>query len=79
MVTAGALLRRPSLWPTAMRQARRCARRGWWRRPPFVPVPSRDYIRFRLLTQYGDGDAAPRAEDVVRYLEWCRGWPRRDD
>jgi hypothetical protein len=72
-----AVLRRPALWPTAVRQLRRAAARGWWRRPPFLPLPSSDYVRFRLLTQYGDGDAIPSADDVVRYLEWCRDFPRR--
>ena len=48
-----------------LRQLRRAARRGWWRRPPFLPLPSADYVRFRLLTQYGDDDATPTADDVV--------------
>jgi hypothetical protein len=70
-----AVLGQPELWPTALRQVRRASRRRWWRRPPFLPVPSAEYLRFRLLTQYGDGDATPTAEDVVRYLRWCRDWP----
>jgi hypothetical protein len=65
-----AVLARPRLWPTAVRLARRTARAGWWRRPPFVPLPSSDYVRFRLLTQYGDPEAVPVADDVVAYLEW---------
>jgi hypothetical protein len=70
-----AVLGHPELWLTALRQLRRAARRGWWRRPPFLPVPSGDYVRFRMLTQYGDGDASPSVDDVVRYLRWCRDWP----
>ncbi len=69
-----AVLRNPALWPTAARQLRRTARRGWWRRPPFLPLPSAEYVRFRLLTQYGDA-AAPTRDDVVSYLRWCRDWP----
>jgi hypothetical protein len=69
-----AVARRPGLWPTAVRQARRTARRGWWRRPPFLPLPGGDYLRFRLLTQYGDASAAPDPADAVAYLEWCRAW-----
>jgi hypothetical protein len=72
---AGAVLRHPSLWPTAVRQVRRSARRGWWRRPPFLPLPSAEYVRYRLLTHYGEGASAPTADDVVRYLRWCRDWP----
>ena len=71
---AMAVLRSPALWPTAARQLRRSARRGWWRRPPFLPLPSADYVRFRLLTQYGEA-TAPSPDDVVRFLRWCRDWP----
>lgn len=63
---------RPRLWPVALRQARRVVPTGWWRRAPYLPVPSPDYLRFRMITQYGDPSATPEAHDVVRYLEWCR-------
>ena len=69
------VLRHPALWPTAVRQVGRTAKRDWWRRAPFLPVPSTDYVRFRLLTQYGDGAASPTPDDVVSYLRWCRDWP----
>lgn len=71
-----AVLRRPSLWATAARQARRTTAPGWWRRSPFLPVPSGDYLRFRMQTQYGDTDRAPDTRDVVNYLVWCREWDR---
>jgi hypothetical protein len=51
------------------------ARVGWWRRPPFLPVPPRAYLRFRIQTQYGT-DGAPSAADLVTYLEWCRAQRR---
>ena len=72
-----AVLRRPVLWPVALRQWRRTLPDGWWRRRPFLPLPSPAYVRFRLLTQYG-GDAGsptqgrPTGDDVVHYLAWCR-------
>jgi len=75
VAVARALLPRPTLWPTAVRVARRTARRGWWRRPPFLPVPSVEYVRFRLQTNYGDSAATPTTDDVVQYLMWCRAWP----
>jgi hypothetical protein len=65
-----AVVVRPRLWPTALRQAHRLAAPGWWRRPPFLPLPDPDYLAFRLETQYGSAPQAP--EDVVAYLEWCR-------
>jgi len=61
----------PGLWPTAIRQARRLAPEGWWRHPPFIPVPRRDYFDFRFETQYGI-DGVPEPADVVAYLQWCR-------
>ena len=67
-----AVAARPSLWPVAARQLRRLAADGWWRRPPFLPVPDPAYLAFRLETQYGDPDARPRPTDVVTYLRWCR-------
>jgi hypothetical protein len=62
---------RPQLWGTALTSTVRLARPGWWRRPPFLPVPDRAYLGFRLETQYG-GRAAPEPRDLVTYLEWCR-------
>jgi len=67
-----AVVRRPALWLTAARQVRVLAPRGWWRRRPWLPVPDADYMRFRLVTQYGDPDHAPEPADVVAYLHWCR-------
>jgi hypothetical protein len=76
---AFAVLRRPLLWPTAVRVARRTATHGWWRRAPFLPVPSGDYLRFRKVTQYGDADREPDAADALAYLSWCRDWDRSLD
>ena len=73
---AFAVLGRPSLWTTALRQARRTSPPGWWRRPPFLPVPSGDYLRFRLVTQYGETERSPDPADVLDYLAWCRDWDR---
>ena len=72
------VLARPSLWWTALHQAARLARRRWWARPPFLPIPDRGYLRFRLETQYGspaatDGPArGVDPGDVLTYLRWCR-------
>jgi len=73
--TMVAMLRRPWLWWTAVRQMFRMTRRRWWTRPPYLPVPDRRYMRFRLETAYGT-DGPGRAADVVRYLEWCRASER---
>lgn len=66
-----AVARHPALWPVAVGQLLRMAAPGWWRRPPFLPIPDRSYLAFRLETMYGTGtDPAP--SDVVTYLRWCR-------
>lgn len=76
LVAARATLPRPGLWPTALRQYRRTVPRRWWARRPHLPLPDRDYVRFRLLTQYGSIRRAPEPSDVVNYLTWCRQWER---
>lgn len=38
---------------------------------PFLPIPDRAYLRFRLETQYG-ADGAPAPRDLATYLRWCR-------
>jgi hypothetical protein len=45
---------------------------GWWRRVPFLPVPDRSYLRFRIVTHLGDADRRPTADDVLNYLTWCQ-------
>lgn len=61
---------RPRLWPAALRQARALAVPGWWRRPPFLPLPDGDWLAFRLTTAYGAPDARLVADDLVTWLEW---------
>lgn len=74
----GAVLVRPALWMTAIRQVARLTPRGWWKRFPFLPRPPRNYMEFRLVTQYGGEHGALqgniRAQDVVDYLQWCKQW-----
>jgi hypothetical protein len=70
-IGVGAVAPRPRLWPTAVRVVWRSRARGWWRRPPFLPLPPAEYVGFRLVTQYGDAGAVPTATDVIRYLSWC--------
>ena len=67
-----AVLVRPWLWPVAARQALALAPHGWWRRPPYVPLPDPSYLAFRLETMYGDSTRLPAPADVVAYLRWCR-------
>ena len=46
--------------------------RDWWRRPPYVPLPPREYLRWRMFTAYGDENAVPPVADVVNFARWRR-------
>jgi hypothetical protein len=70
--TFTACARRPSLWGIALVEWRRMTPAGWWRRRPFLPVPDRDLMRFRMQTQYGDPDHPPEPDDLVTWLQWCK-------
>jgi hypothetical protein len=67
-----AVVLRPALWGVALRVWWRTTPTRWWARAPFLPVPSREYLRFRLVTQYGRNDAYIAPEDVLNYLAWCK-------
>ncbi|HEX2039498.1 MAG TPA: hypothetical protein VHF47_07165 [Acidimicrobiales bacterium] len=74
-MNAGAVLAvvvRPWLWRSALA----LAPPGWWRRPPFLPVPDPAYAAFRLQTMYGDASHSPEPADVITYLGWCRRYRR---
>jgi len=47
-------------------------RMGW--RLRLFPDPA--YLKFRMITMYGDGHAQPRFEDLVTFLRWCKAWER---
>lgn len=63
--------RHPPTGVALLTVAWRFRRRGWWRRAPWLPLPSRDYVRWRLHTAYGDAAIVPPADDVVRYARWA--------
>ncbi len=73
----GAIIRRPSLWATAVLEARRFVPDDWLRRRPFLPLPDPEMLRFRLSTQYGDPESRVVAGDVVVWLRWCKAENRR--
>lgn len=70
-----ALVTRPDLWATAAMSGLSLAPTGWWRRKPFLPVPSPDWTHFRLVTAYGGDGSELRPSDVVTWLEWRKTWP----
>lgn len=44
----------------------------WWRRYPFLPLPTKEYINFRILTVYGSQEESINPKDIVDYLQWCK-------
>ncbi len=54
----GALVRRPDLWPVAVRVGRDMAPNRWWRQFPPLPLPDRKWMAFRLTTAYGGNNPA---------------------
>lgn len=63
-------VRRPRLIPYLLGAAWAFRARGWYGRPPFLPLPPRSYLRWRLDTAYGDPEAEPSIDEVERYLVW---------
>ena len=68
---AGRAVRSPSLAVALVTVVWRFRRRGWYTRFPFLPMPSKPYLAWRMYTAYGSEDAIPPADDVERYARWA--------
>jgi hypothetical protein len=62
----------PALARDLITVAWRFRRRGWMTRAPFLPLPSPDYLAWRMYTAFGEHYAVPTVEDVIRYARWAR-------
>lgn len=67
-----AVLIRPYLWPTAIRAVFDFSPSRWWTRFPFLPIPDRTVIAWRVTTAYGHRDMTLVAQDIISYLRWRR-------
>ena len=67
---------RPRLAVDLVRTAWAFRRRGWQVRAPFLPLPDREYLRWRMYTAYAEEHAVPPADDVIRTR--CRSSRRAD-
>ena len=63
-------LRHPALLLHVVRAAWAFRARNWYRRVPFLPIPPRSYVRWRLETAYGDPEARPPLDQLARYVVW---------
>lgn len=70
-------LRRPRLWPALLSAAWAFRPRNWYRKAPFLPLPSKAYMRWRLETAYGEPDAVPPADEIARFVTWSAEMRRR--
>lgn len=71
LTLAARSLRNPAVGIALLRVGWRFRRRGWYARFPFMPLPARAYLRWRMHTAYGRDDAVPPADDVIRYARWA--------
>lgn len=65
-----ALLRKPSLWSTSIKQIFILAKNRWQLTPPFLPFPSSDFLEFRIITYQGEAEKLPDVDVVIRWLTW---------
>ena len=65
-----ALLRKPSLWFTSIKQIFILAKNRWQLTPPFLPFPSSDFLEFRIITYQGEAEKLPDVDVVIRWLTW---------
>ena len=75
LVLLGRSVANPKVGIALLKVAWRFRRRGWYRRPPFLPLPAADYLRWRMHTAYGRDDAVPPADEVVSYARWATREP----
>lgn len=65
----------PALAADLLRVAWRFRHRHWYRRPPFLPLPAANYLRWRMYTAYGAEYVVPPAADVIAFARWLGQQP----
>jgi hypothetical protein len=63
---------RPRVAVDLLRLAWSFRARDWYRRAPFLPLPPREYMEWRMFTAYGDEHTIPPVNDVVSFARWRR-------
>jgi len=64
------VLGHPRWAPALARALWRLRRIGWWRRPPYLPIPYAPYWDFRTVTANGNSDKAPTVREVLDAARW---------
>ncbi len=65
-----ALLWKPSLWSTSIKQIFILAKSRWLLIPPLLPFPSNDFLEFRIITYQGESGKLPQTNVVITWLTW---------
>ena len=76
LAVAPLLVQRPILAREALRVWKSLVPLKWWRRAPFLPVPDRDWIAFRMETAFGGDAATPDAHALGDVLSWSAAFKR---
>ena len=63
-------IRRPWILPAMLGAAWAFRSNKWYRSPPFLPLPSKAFMRWRMETAYGRNATAIPSRDLERYLRW---------
>jgi hypothetical protein len=63
-------IRRPWLIPAMLATAWAVRANRWYQQLPFLPLPSKAYIRWRMETAYGRGVTVVPSGDLERYVRW---------
>ena len=63
-------IKRPWLIPIMLRTGWAFRANRWYRQPPFLPLPSKAYMKWRMETAYGEGVTVFPLGDLERYLRW---------
>ena len=69
-VAARALVR-PRLLFLLLGTAWRFRRSGWYRKPPFLPLPPAEYMQWRQHTAYGDEPRTSTPAELEAYVRWA--------
>jgi hypothetical protein len=72
-------LRKPWRIPALLGLAWAYRARGWYRKPPYLPLPPREYVQWRNETAYGNPRVTPPDDEFERFVVWSsrmRTWMR---
>ncbi len=67
-----AVAEKPGLIFPAIYQLYILSPESWYRKYPFLPLPDKRWLRFRMETAYGDPCYVPNPREIAKFLDWTR-------